>query len=81
MLLAVAPDAARLDQHVLGLAAIGARIHAQRATDGAGNAEVEFEPADIGGGGNLRHALVEGGGSRGDDVAARARLAEGAPAR
>ncbi|MGY4349464.1 hypothetical protein ACVWXM_005957 [Bradyrhizobium sp. GM7.3] len=72
------PDATRLDQHVLGLAAIGARIHAQRAADRAGNAEVKFEPADIGRRGDFRHALVERGCARGDDIAARARLAKGA---
>ena len=44
VLLAVAADAGRLDQHVLGLAAIGAGIHPQRAADGAGNAEEEFQP-------------------------------------
>ncbi|MGY4481580.1 hypothetical protein ACVWWR_000771 [Bradyrhizobium sp. LM3.2] len=78
MLRAVAPDASRLDQHVLGLTAIGARIHAQRPADRAGNAEVEFEPADIGGSGDFRHALVERGGSSCDDIATRARLAKGA---
>ena len=39
-------DAARLDQRVLGLAAIGAAVHAQRPADGAGNAAEEREPGD-----------------------------------
>ena len=39
-------DAARLDQRVLGLAAIGAAVHAQRAADRAGNAAEEGEPGD-----------------------------------
>jgi hypothetical protein len=78
VLAAVPCNAGRLDQHVLGLAAIGARIHAQRTADGAGNTEIEFEPADIGGGRHFRHALVERGSSSGDDIAARARLAKGA---
>ena len=41
-------DAARLDQRVLGLAAIGAAVHAQRAADRAGNAAKEREPGDAG---------------------------------
>ena len=41
-------DAARLDQHVLGLAAIGAAVHAQRAADRAGNAAQEREPGEAG---------------------------------
>ena len=69
MLGAVAADAGGLDQHVLGLAAIGAGIHAQRAADGAGNAEEEFQAADIGRCRGLRHALVERGGAGADDVA------------
>ncbi len=44
----VAADADRLDQHVLGLDAVGPGVHAQRATDGAGDAEQEFEPAEMG---------------------------------
>ena len=47
-MLALRVDAARLDQHVLGLAAIGAGVHAQRAADGAGNAAQECEPGDAG---------------------------------
>src|SRR5437879_5679817 len=38
----IAADPGRLDQHVPGLAAIGAGIHPQRAADGAGNAEEEL---------------------------------------
>ena len=49
--------------------AIGAGIHAQRAADGAGNAEIEFEPGEIGRRRRLRHALVERGRTGGDDVA------------
>ena len=45
---AAAIDAARLDQHVLGLAAIGAAIHAQRAADRARNAAQEGQPGDAG---------------------------------
>ncbi len=44
---------ARLHQHVLGLAAVGAGVHAQRAADRAGDAEVEFKPCDVGGGPRL----------------------------
>ena len=80
MLAAVAADAGGLDQHILGLAAIGAGIHAQRAADGAGNAEEEFEPADIGRRRGLRHALVERGGAGADDIALGAGLAEAARA-
>ena len=69
MLGAVAADADGLDQNVLGLAAIGAGIHPQRAADGAGNAEEEFHAADIGGCRGLRHALVERGRARADDIA------------
>ena len=43
-----AVDAARLDQRVLGLAAIGAAVHAQRAADRAGNAAQERKPGDAG---------------------------------
>ena len=39
-------DAARLDQRVLGLAAIGAAVHAQRPADRAGDAAKEGEPRD-----------------------------------
>ena len=69
MLLAVAADAGGLDQHILGLAAIGAGIHAQRAADGAGNAEEKFQPGEIGRRCCFRHALVERGGARGHDIA------------
>ena len=41
-------DAARLDQRILGLAPIGAAVHAQRAADGAGNAAQEGEPGNAG---------------------------------
>ena len=39
-------DAARLDQHVLGLAPVGAAVHAQRAADRARNAAQEREAGD-----------------------------------
>ena len=41
-------DAARLDQNVLGLAPIGAAVHAQRTADRARNAAQECEPRDAG---------------------------------
>src|SRR5262249_490241 len=55
----VAPAVHRLglDQRVLGLAAVGAGVHAQRAPNRAGNAPVEGEPGDArvgGGAGELR---------------------------
>ena len=75
---AVAADAGGLDQHVPGLAAVGAGIHPQRAADGAGNAEEEFHAADIGRRRRLRHALVERGGAGTDDIALGAGFAEGA---
>ena len=74
--LAVAADAGSVEQNILGLAAIGAGIHAQRAADGAGNAEEKFKPADIGGGRGFRHTLVERGGASADDIALRAGFAE-----
>ena len=45
---AVAVDGARLDQAVLGLAAVRAGVHAQRAADRAGNAAIEGKPGDAG---------------------------------
>ena len=62
-------DAARLDQHVLGLAAIGAAVHAQRAADGAGNAAQKRQPRDAGLLRRARHHDVEHGGA-GDDAMA-----------
>ena len=41
-------DRARFDQRVLGLAAIGAAVHAQRAADTAGNAAHERQAGDAG---------------------------------
>ncbi len=78
MLLAVAADADSLDQDVLGFGAVGAGVHAQRAADGAGNAEEEFQPADIGRRCGLGDALVERGSAGADDVAISAGLAEAA---
>jgi len=73
-------DAGGLDQHVLGLAAIGAGVHAQRAADGAGNAEEKFQPGDVGRRRGLRHALVERRGAHSDAVALGACGAETARA-
>ena len=73
---AVAADAGRLDQHIPGLGAVGAGVHAQRAADGAGNAEEKFQPADIGRRRGFGHALVERGGAGADDIAFGAGLAE-----
>ena len=80
MFAAVAADAGRLDQHVLGLGAVGAGIHAQRAADGAGDAEEEFQPAEIGRRRRLGDALVERGGAGADDIAVGAGFAEAARA-
>ena len=57
-------DAARLDEHVRRLAAIGAGIHAQRAADRAGNAAEEGEPVEAGLGGRARHLHVGHGRRR-----------------
>src|SRR5262249_13570186 len=38
--------AARLDQRIFGLGAVGAAVHAQRPADSAGNAAEEGEPCD-----------------------------------
>ena len=73
---AVTSDCRCLDQHVLGLAAIGSGVHAQRAADGAGNAEQEFEAADIRRRRCFRDALVKRGRACGHDVTLGARLAE-----
>jgi hypothetical protein len=73
---AVAADADSLEQHIPGLAAVGAGIHAQRAADTAGNAEEKLEPADIGRCRRLRDALVERRGAGVDDIAVGAGLAE-----
>ena len=62
-------DGARLDQHVLGLAAIGAAVHAQRAADAAGNAAQERQPGDAGFLRRARHFHIEHRGA-GTDLAA-----------
>ena len=62
-MLPCAIDGARLDQHVLGFAAVCAGVHAQRAADGAGNAAVEGEAGDAGLGGGARHLHVGDGGA------------------
>ncbi len=41
-------DGAGADQHILGFAAVRARIHAQRATDGARDAAIKSEACDAG---------------------------------
>ena len=66
-----AVDAARLDQNILGLAAIGAAVHAQRAADGAGNAAEEREAGEAGLLRLARHHGVEHGAARGDAIASR----------
>src|SRR6266436_9349641 len=73
---AVAANTASLDQNILGFSAIGAGVHAQRAADGAGNAEEEFQPADIGRYRCLGDALVERSRTGADDIAIGAGLAE-----
>ena len=62
-MLPCAVDGARLDQHVLGLAAVGAGIHAQRAADRAGNAAIEGEAGDAGIGRRARDLHVGHGGA------------------
>src|SRR3984893_11567209 len=76
LLSAIAANPASLDQNILGFSAIGAGVHAQRAADGAGNAEEEFQPADIGRCRSLRDALVERTRAGADDIATIAGLAE-----
>src|SRR4051812_28005729 len=44
----LAVDTVRLDQRVLGLAAVSTAVHAQRAADGAGNAAEESKPCNAG---------------------------------
>src|SRR5450631_4114887 len=78
---AVAADAGRFDQHIPGLRTVGASVHAQRAADGAGNAEEKFQPADIGRRRRLGDALVERRRAGADDIAASAGLAEPARAK
>src|SRR4029077_2035182 len=56
-------DAARLDQDILGFAAISAGVHAQRATDAAGNAAVELEARNTGIAGGAGQTNVEHTGS------------------
>ena len=59
--IAGAIDAARLDENVLGLAPVGAAVHAQRAADRARNAAQEREPRDAGLLRGLRDAQVRRG--------------------
>ena len=63
---AAAVDAARFDQHVLDLAAVGAGVHPQRAADRAGNAAQEGEAVDAGGRRRLGDEGVGRGGAGGD---------------
>ena len=46
MHVALPVERARLDEHILGLAAVRAGVHAQRAADGARNAAIEGEARD-----------------------------------
>ena len=50
------------DQHLRQLTAIGAGIGGERATDRAGNAEIEFEAGQIGSGGGFLGGLGRGAG-------------------
>ena len=59
-------NAARLDQNVLGFAAIGAAVHAQRAADRARNAAEKRQPRDAGRLRRARHHHVKHGGAGGD---------------
>src|SRR5215210_3059806 len=77
-LVAVATKTNCFDQDVFNLNAVGAGIHAQRAADGAGNTEQEFQAGQTAGGRCLGHALVERGGSGADDIALRGGLAKAA---
>lgn len=64
-----AVDSARFHQHVGGLAAMRAGIHAQRAADRARDAAVEGEPVETGLGGRLGEAHVGNRGAHGQRVA------------
>ena len=63
-------DAARLDQRVLGLAAVGAAVHPQRAADRAGNAAQERKPRDAGLLRGARDAFTSGTAGAGADACA-----------
>ena len=63
---AAAIDAARGNQHVLGLAPIGAAIHPQRPADRARNAAQERQPGDRGLLGGARHLDVRHRGAGAD---------------
>src|SRR3546814_3308150 len=67
------------DQDVLGLAAIGAGVHAHRAPDGAGHAGEELESSDAGDPGRRRHVDVERGSATEDVVAVRNDVGKAAP--
>ena len=54
-----AVDPARLDQNVARLAAMGARVHPQRAADRTRHAAKEGQAVDAGRGGGARHLGVE----------------------
>ena len=60
--LAAALDAARQNENILRLTAMGAGVHAQGAADGAGNAREKFETCD-----------AEFGGALGDESIRRRR--------
>ena len=77
-MLAAPVDAARFDQHVFGLAAMRAGVHAQRAADRAGDAAKEREARDAGVGGGARDLHVGRAGAGADARAVLDRdLAEG----
>ncbi len=63
MHIALAVDGAGLDQHLAGLGAMGAAVHAQRAADAARNAAIEGETGNAGVGGGARHLHVGHGGA------------------
>ncbi len=70
-------DAPRFDEHVGGLAAMGAGIHAQRPAHRAGDAAIEGEPVEGGLGGGLGEAHVGYGGAGRDRLAVDGHGAEG----
>ena len=60
---ALAVDGARLDHNLLGLAAMRAAVHAERAADAAGDAAIEGEAGDAGIGRGARDLHVGNGGA------------------
>ena len=74
-----AVDAARFDENVLGLAPVGAAVHAQRAADRARNAAQEREPRNAGLLRGLRDAQVRSRRAGAHAVALDLDLVEAAP--